>query len=40
MSNADSSISEQHEIRLEKLEQLREMDVNPYPYDFDVTHSA
>ncbi|MDR8394128.1 lysine--tRNA ligase [Aliifodinibius sp. S!AR15-10] len=40
MSNADSSVSEQHEIRLEKLEQLREMDVEPYPYDFDVTHSS
>ncbi|MDX1637589.1 MAG: lysine--tRNA ligase [Balneolaceae bacterium] len=40
MSNADSSVSEQHEIRLEKLQQLREMDIDPYPYEFDVTHTS
>ncbi|MFH5831810.1 lysine--tRNA ligase [Halalkalibaculum sp. DA384] len=40
MSNADSTVSEQHEIRLEKLDQLRAMDVDPYPYEFDVTHTS
>ena len=40
MSNSELSISEQHEIRLEKLEELQEMGINPYPYDFDVTHSS
>lgn len=40
MSNTDPSLSEQHEIRLEKLEQLREMGLEPYPYTFEVTHSS
>jgi len=40
MSNAESTISEQHEIRLEKLKELEEMGINPYPYDYDVTHSS
>ncbi|TVQ09547.1 MAG: lysine--tRNA ligase [Balneolaceae bacterium] len=30
-------LSEQQTLRLEKLKQLREMGVNPYPYEFDVT---
>jgi lysyl-tRNA synthetase, class II len=30
-------LSEQQALRLEKLKQLREMGVNPYPYEFDVT---
>ena len=38
MSNTDPSLSEQQQIRLEKLNQLRELDVNPYPYQYDVTH--
>ncbi|MEL7834717.1 lysine--tRNA ligase [Fodinibius sp. Rm-B-1B1-1] len=40
MSNTESSVSEQHEIRLEKLQELREMGYEPYPYDFDVTHKS
>lgn len=40
MSNTESSVSEQHEIRLEKLQELREMGINPYPYDFEVTHNS
>jgi len=40
MSNTDSSVSEQHEIRLEKLQELREMGYDPYPYDFEVTHKS
>lgn len=40
MSNTEPTVSEQHEIRLEKLQELREMGINPYPYDFEVTHSS
>lgn len=40
MSNTESPVSEQHEIRLEKLRELREMGENPYPYEFDVTHTS
>lgn len=40
MSNTEPSLSEQHEIRREKLEELHEMGINPYPYDFEVTHSS
>lgn len=40
MSNPEPSINEQQQIRLEKLTQLREMGINPYPYKFDVTHKA
>lgn len=40
MSNTESSVSEQHEIRLEKLHELREMGYDPYPYDFEVTHKS
>ncbi len=38
MSQEDISLSEQEEIRREKLTQLNEMGVNPYPYSFEVTH--
>ncbi len=38
MSNAEPSLSEQQQIRLEKLDKLRELDVNPFPYKYDVTH--
>lgn len=38
MSHHDISLSEQEEIRREKLNQLHEMGVNPYPYSFEVTH--
>jgi lysyl-tRNA synthetase class 2 len=40
MSNTESSVSEQHEIRLEKLKELRELGYDPYPYDFEVTHKS
>ncbi len=40
MSNTEPSLSEQQQIRLEKLDQLRELGVNPFPYNFDVTHTA
>ena len=40
MSNTESSVSEQHEIRLEKLQELRELGYEPYPYDFEVTHKS
>ncbi|MDR9410766.1 MAG: amino acid--tRNA ligase-related protein, partial [Balneolaceae bacterium] len=40
MSNTESSLSEQQEIRLEKLQKLRELGVNPYPFEYDVTHHS
>lgn len=40
MSNSEPSLSEQHEIRLEKLEELQDMGINPYPHDFEVSHSS
>ncbi|WP_138429885.1 lysine--tRNA ligase [Fodinibius saliphilus] len=40
MSNTESSVSEQHEIRLEKLAELRELGYEPYPHDFEVTHKS
>lgn len=40
MSNTDQSQSEQQQVRLGKLTQLRELGINPYPYNFDVSHSA
>ncbi len=38
MSQEDISLSEQEEIRREKLTQLNELGVNPYPYSFEVSH--
>ncbi|MDZ7773890.1 MAG: lysine--tRNA ligase [Balneolaceae bacterium] len=40
MSESESTISEQHEIRLQKLNELRDMGLDPYPYSFEVTHSS
>lgn len=40
MSNQETSLSEQEEIRREKLTQLNELGVNPYPYSFEVTHTS
>lgn len=37
MSEKELSLSEQQAIRREKLTQLREMGINPYPYAFDLT---
>jgi lysyl-tRNA synthetase class 2 len=40
MSQAEPTLSEQQELRREKLEQLQELGVNPYPYDFEITHHS
>jgi len=40
MSQTEPTVSEQHEIRLEKLQELREMGIDPYPYEFEVTHTS
>lgn len=40
MSDTQNALSEQEEIRREKLEQLHTLGVNPYPYSFDVTHTS
>lgn len=40
MSQEDILLSEQEEIRREKLSQLHELGVNPYPYSFQVTHTS
>jgi len=40
MSQNEPTVSEQHEIRLEKLQELREMGIDPYPYEFEVTHTS
>ncbi|TVR15549.1 MAG: lysine--tRNA ligase [Balneolaceae bacterium] len=38
MSNPEPSLSEQQQIRLEKLDQLRESGINPFPTNYNVTH--
>ncbi len=38
MSNNELTVSEQAQLRQEKLQQLQEMGVNPYPYEYDVSH--
>lgn len=40
MSQTEPSVSEQQAIRLEKLDQLRDLNINPYPYEFEVTHHS
>jgi lysyl-tRNA synthetase, class II len=40
MSHQEPTVSEQHEIRLEKLEKLQKSGINPYPYNFNVTHRS
>jgi lysyl-tRNA synthetase class 2 len=40
MASTESSVNEQHQIRLEKLHELRELGYKPYPYDFKVTHKS
>jgi lysyl-tRNA synthetase class 2 len=40
MSQSEPSVSEQHQIRVQKLETLREMGINPYPFSFDRTHTS
>ncbi|MEX0686600.1 MAG: lysine--tRNA ligase [Balneolales bacterium] len=38
MDKPEVSLSEQANIRLEKLNELKKLNVNPYPYSFEVTH--
>jgi lysyl-tRNA synthetase class 2 len=40
MSSTEPSVSEQHQIRVQKLQELRDMGISPYPYNFEVTHSS
>ena len=40
MNQQEPSLSEQHQVRKEKLEDLRELGVQPYPYSFNVTHTT
>ena len=40
MSQSEPSVSEQHQIRVQKLQELRSMGVEPYPYDFERTHTS
>ncbi|MGM0589394.1 MAG: lysine--tRNA ligase [Bacteroidota bacterium] len=40
MSQAEPTLSEQQEMRREKLEKMKELSVDPYPYDFEVTHHS
>lgn len=40
MSSTDLSLTEQHQIRLQKLQELRDMGIDPYAYDFDRTHTS
>lgn len=40
MSEQELSVSEQEELRREKVNQLRELGVNPYPNSFEVTHHS
>lgn len=40
MSPQELSHSEQEEIRREKLAQLRELGINPYPYSYEVTKNS
>jgi len=40
MNQQEPSLSEQHQLRKEKLEDLRELGVQPYPHSFEVTHST
>lgn len=40
MSNQEPSLNEQQAIRREKLNNLRKLGVNPYPYSYQVTHRS
>jgi len=40
MTTTEQNLSEQQAIRREKLQKLEELNVNPYPYSFDVTHTS
>src|SRR5690625_2416408 len=38
MSNTEPSLTEQQQIRLEQLDELRELRINTFPNSYDVTH--
>jgi lysyl-tRNA synthetase class 2 len=40
MSQTEPTVSEQHQIRVQKLETLRKMGINPYPYEFNRSHTS
>jgi len=40
MTTTEQNLSEQQAIRREKLQKLEELNINPYPYSFDVTHTS
>ncbi len=40
MNSTELSQSEQHQIRLQKLQELREMEIDPYPYRFETSHTS
>jgi len=40
MSNTEPSLNEQHQIRLEKLDQIRELGFNPFPNKYEITNNS
>ncbi|MEX0930028.1 MAG: lysine--tRNA ligase [Balneolales bacterium] len=40
MDKPEISLSEQAHLRLEKLKELKNLDINPFPYSFDIDHSS
>lgn len=40
MTDKEINLSEQESFRRQKLQQLRDLGVNPYPYEFDVNHTS
>lgn len=40
MSTTEPSLNEQHQIRLEKLDKIRELGFNPFPNKYTVTHNS
>ena len=39
-TDKEQSLKQIMDFRLEKLEKLRELGVNPYPYSFDTSHHS
>lgn len=40
MSNSELTLSEQAQLRREKLQQLEEMGINAFPFEYEVTHCS
>lgn len=40
MSEKEQTLNEQAELRLQKLDELRALDIDPYAYSYDVDHTA